>query len=64
MADGSSDQRFPRWVKVLAIALAVVGLLVVAMLLVGGLTGGHNPMRHTGAGSWSLALEGQRPWTT
>jgi hypothetical protein len=34
-----------RWVKVLAIVLAVVALLVVVMLLTGGVAG-HTPRRH------------------
>ena len=35
--------RIPRWVKVGAIIVAVVALLVVIRLLVGG---GHGPRRH------------------
>ncbi len=34
----------PRWVKVVAIVVAVLALLVVTMLLVGG---GHGPRRHS-----------------
>lgn len=37
----------PRWVTVAVIVLAVIGLLFVIMLLVGGL-GGHGPQRHMG----------------
>ena len=36
--------RIPRWVKVAGIVLAVLALLIVIALLVGG--GGHGPSRH------------------
>lgn len=36
--------RFPRWVKVAGIVLAVLALLVVIAMLVGG--GEHGPARH------------------
>ncbi len=36
--------RIPRWVKVAGIVVAVLALLVVIAMLVGG--GGHGPGRH------------------
>lgn len=39
----------PRWVKVIAIVIAIVALLVVVMMLVGG-GGQHNPLRHVAEG--------------
>jgi hypothetical protein len=44
-----SPRRLPGWARIALIVLAVVALLFVAMLLVGGL-GGHGPQRHTGSG--------------
>jgi hypothetical protein len=40
----------PRWAKVTGIIVAVVALLAVAMMLIGGV-GGHGPSRHGFAGS-------------
>lgn len=57
----------PRWVKVLGIVVAVVVLLVVATMFIGG--AGHSPRRHGGAGgdvpSATAARVGGSPsWNT
>jgi hypothetical protein len=45
--DRDSSTGIPRWVKVVAIVVAIMALLVVVMMLVGG-GGRHNPLRHVG----------------
>jgi hypothetical protein len=52
--DRESAPGIPRWVKVVGIVLAVVGLLVLVMLLVGG-GGGHGPRRHGAGGAGGQA---------
>jgi len=42
--DYESNTGIPRWVKVAGIVLAVLALLVIVVLLVGG--GDHGPRRH------------------
>lgn len=42
--DLESGFGIPRWVKVVAIVVAVLALLAVVMLLIG--CGGHGPSRH------------------
>jgi hypothetical protein len=46
------DTRTPRWVKVAGIITAVVVLLFVVLMLMGG----HEPGRHFGAGSTEPSL--------
>jgi len=41
----SEPASLPRWVKVVGITVAILALLVLIMLLIGG-TGGHGPGRH------------------
>ena len=53
MADGTNDERTPRWVKIFG-AVALVGVvLVVVLLLTGRGGGGHGPGRH-GAGALAV----------
>jgi hypothetical protein len=47
--DRESTAGVPRWVKVVGIVLAVVALVFVVVLLVGG--GDHGPRRHGSGGS-------------
>lgn len=44
-----TKRKVPRWATVLIIVLAVIGLMFIVMVLVGG-AGGHGPGRHMGAG--------------
>jgi hypothetical protein len=46
--DDESSGGIPRWIKVAGIILAVLVLLAVAMLAVGG---GHSPRRHGSGGT-------------
>jgi hypothetical protein len=50
--------RIPRWALVALILLAVLGLLFVVMLLLGG-PGGHGPGRHTGLAAAAGAEPGR-----
>jgi flagellar basal body-associated protein FliL len=43
----SGKRKVPRWVTIVVIVLAVIGLLLIAMMLLGG-PGGHGPARHMG----------------
>jgi Na+-transporting methylmalonyl-CoA/oxaloacetate decarboxylase gamma subunit len=45
--DRESTTGIPRWVKLVGIVVAILVLLVVVMMLVGGI-GRHNPLRHVG----------------
>ena len=45
----SDDAGTPRWVKVFAVVGAVVIVLIVVMLVAGG----HGPGRHTGSGRFA-----------
>jgi hypothetical protein len=49
--DGTS--RFPGWARLTLIVLAVVALLFVVMLIVGGFSG-HGPQRHTGSATGAV----------
>lgn len=53
MSDSAADEELrarpptPRWVKAIGVAMAVVLLVALAVLVLGG--GQHGPSRHTGA---------------
>ena len=54
-------RRLPRWLVVLLVVLAVIGLLFIAMMLLGGL-GGHGPGRHMGAAAAALTGSAAGAW--
>lgn len=55
-----SPPRAPRWVKLSGITLAVVVLVMLVVMLIGGGPGEHGPGRH-GVGTGQTSTDSERP---